>query len=109
FETPEQAEGGKRDILYVNEAPRIPYRTFFLAQMRTRVRTFIDYNPTSTFWVHNKVIENKVEYNSVKIIRSWHIHNPYLSEEQRARIENIQDKDLWKVYARGLTGKLQGT
>jgi phage terminase large subunit len=109
FETPEQAEGGKRDILYVNEAPRIPYRTFFLAQMRTRVRTFVDYNPTSTFWIHNNVLDNKAEYKSVKVIRSWHIHNPYLAQEQRDRIENIQDPELWKVYARGLTGKLKGT
>lgn len=109
FETPEQAQGGKRHILYVNEAPRIPYLTFFEAQMRTTVRTFVDYNPTATFWIHTKVINNPAEYTSVKVIRSWHIHNPYLLQPQRERIENIQDKELWKVYARGLTGLLKGS
>jgi phage terminase large subunit len=109
FENAEQAKGGKRHILYVNEATRINYQIFFEAELRTSVRTFVDYNPTATFWVHHQVLNNKAEYTSVKVIRSWHIHNPYLSADQRARIENIQDKELHKVYARGLTGILKGT
>lgn len=109
FEDEEQAKGGKRHILFVNEASRIKYMVFFEAQLRTEVRTFIDYNPTSEFWVHSKVIHNKLEYKSVKVIRSWHIHNPFVPEKQRERIEGIQDKELFKVYARGLTGILKGT
>lgn len=109
FETAEQAKGGKRHILYINEATRVDYMIFFEAQLRTYVRTYIDYNPTARFWVHDRVINNKIEYPSVKVIRSWHIHNPYLSDEMRERIESIQDPELWKVYARGLTGKLTGT
>lgn len=109
FEDEEQAKGGKRHILFINEATRIPYMTFYQADLRTSVRTFIDYNPTSEFWVHDKVLNNKAEFPSVRVIRSWHIHNPYLTEEQHARIERIQDPDLFKVYARGLTGRLKGT
>ena len=109
FEDQEQAKGGKRHILYVNEASRIKYTVFFEAQLRTLVRTFVDYNPTSQFWVHDNVINNKLEYTSVKVIRSWHIHNPFLTQKQRDRLENIQDREMWKVYARGLTGVLKGT
>ena len=108
FENYEQAKGGKREILFINEATRINYQTFFEAQMRTYVRTYVDYNPSSRFWIHDKVLQNKVEYPSARLIRSWHVHNPYLSDDQRQRIENIQDPELWKVYARGLTGKLSG-
>lgn len=108
FENEEQAKGGKRHILFINEATRINYMIFFEAQLRTYVRTFIDYNPSYRFWVHDKVLQNKPEYPSSRLIRSWHVHNPYLTQEQRDRIENIQDKELWKVYARGLTGKLSG-
>lgn len=107
FEDADQAQGGKRQILYINEASRVEYMIFFEAQLRTSTKTFIDYNPTETFWVHHKVI-NSDEYPSKRIIRSWHIHNPYLSQEQRDAIERIKDPELWKVYARGLTGKLQG-
>jgi len=109
FEDEEQAKGGKRQILFINEATRIPYMIFYQADLRTEVRTFLDYNPTSEFWVHDKVIGNKVEFPSTKVIRSWHIHNPYLTQEQHDRIERIQDPELKKVYARGLTGQLKGT
>lgn len=116
FENEEQAKGGKRHILYISEATRIPFMIFYQADIRTKVRTFIDYNPTSEFWVHDKVIKCPVdektgekEFNSVKVIRSWHIHNPYLSQEEHDRIERISDPQLKKVYARGLTGKLKGT
>lgn len=109
FEDEEQAKGGKRHILFVNEASRIKYMVFFEAQLRTEVRTFVDYNPTSQFYIHDKVINNPLEYKSVRVIRSWHIHNPFVPDKQRERIEGIQDKELWKVYARGLTGILKGT
>lgn len=109
YENREQAKGGKRHIRYYNEATRIDSMVFFEAHLRTSVRAYIDYNPTAAFWVHDKVINNKEEYPSVKVIRSWHIHNPYLSQDQRDSIERIKDPELWKVYARGLTGKLQGT
>lgn len=109
FEDEEQAKGGKRHILYVNEASRVRYMVFFEAELRTSVRTFVDYNPTSQFYIHDKVINNKLEYPSVKVIRSWHIHNPFLDQKQRDRLERIQDPELWKVYARGLTGILKGT
>jgi phage terminase large subunit len=114
FEDEEEAKGGKRHILYINEATRIPYSIFYQADLRTKVRTFMDYNPTSSFWVHDKVINCPTgpkgkEFDSVKVIRSWHEHNPYLTDAEHARIERIGDKDLFKVYARGLTGKLRGT
>jgi phage terminase large subunit len=115
FEDDEQAKGGKRHILYISEATRIPYMIFYQADLRTKVRTFIDYNPTSTFWAHNKVIncpidsKGRKEFDSVKVIRSWHIHNPYLSDQEHDRLERISDKQLFKVYARGLTGMLSGT
>lgn len=108
YETRESAKGAKRDIVYINEATSIDYWVFWELNIRCQVRMFIDYNPTVRFWVHDKVI-GRSEYGSVEVIRSWHIHNPYLPDKVRARIEGIEDKELWKVYARGLTGRLHGT
>jgi phage terminase large subunit len=109
FENEEQAKGGKRHILFINECTRIPWMIFYQADLRTKVRTFVDYNPSSSFFIHDKVINNKAEFPAVKVIRSWHIHNPYLTDEEHARLERIQDPQLFKVYARGLTGILTGT
>jgi hypothetical protein len=72
--------------------------------MRTRLKVFIDYNPSARFWVHEKLIGKP----DVRLIISDHRSNRFLSEEQHDMIENIDDDELWKVYARGVTGKITG-
>ena len=42
------------------------------------------------------------------MIISDHRGNPFLSKAEHERIEGTEDIELWKVYARGLTGKLTG-
>ena len=108
YESREDAKGSKRDIVYISEATRIDYWIFWELNLRCMVRMFLDYNPTARFWVHDKVI-GRNEFGTVQVIRSWHVHNPYLPQKVRDRIEGIEDKELWKVYARGLTGRLTGT
>jgi len=108
YENSEAAKGAKPHIAYFNEATRIDYMIFWEIFIRCKIRCYLDFNPTASFWVHDKVLKEKASYPSVKVIRSWHVHNPYLSDEMHNRIESIQDKELWKVYARGLLGKLTG-
>lgn len=113
YDSSEQAEGAKRHILYMNECRRINYGTAFLLIKRTSFKCFMDYNPVAKFWVHDEIINcpvvnGKREYSSVKVIRSWHIHNLFISEEKREEIENIADKEMHKAYARGLTAQISG-
>lgn len=102
----EDAKSGKRDYLFVNEATGIPYNIYWQFALRTTKRIFIDYNPSSRFWVHEKVIEDP-SVDSLLII-SDHRRNHFLSDSQHAEIENISDPELWDVYARGKTGKITG-
>lgn len=104
YKDEQDAKNGKRDYLFVNEANGIPYEIYWQLAIRTRKRIWIDYNPSERFWVHNEIKGRK----GVKMIISDHRGNPFLSEEEHERIESIEDKELWKVYARGLTGKLSG-
>lgn len=104
YKDAQDAKNGKRDYLFINEANGVPYDIYWQLQIRTRKRVYIDYNPTARFWAHNDVKGGK----GVKIIISDHRGNPFLSEDEHARIEGIADPELWKVYARGLTGKLTG-
>ena len=108
YEDAEMAKGGKHHYLYVSEATRFDYATFDILNRNTAIRTFVDYNPTFRFWVHDIVLANKVQYPSTKMIRSWHEHNRYISQDKHDEIERISDKAMWRVYARGLTGKLEG-
>ena len=100
----QDAKSGKRDYLFVNEANGIPYDVFWQLAIRTRKKVFIDYNPTARFWAHDELIGRQ----DVRLIISNHKHNPFLSDEEHRRIEGIEDDELWKVYARGLTGKISG-
>ena len=104
YDGEQDAKSGKRDYLFINEANGITYEVFQQLYWRTRKTTYIDYNPNARFWVHDKLIGRK----GYKLIISDHRHNPFLSPEDHEKIEAISDPDLWKVYARGLTGKAKG-
>ena len=87
YQDEQDAKNGKRDYLFVNEANGVAYDIFWQLQIRTR-----------------KLIGRK----DALLIISTHWDNHFLSDEEHERIENIEDDELWRVYARGLTGKLQG-
>ena len=106
YDNEQDAKSGKRDYLFVNEANGIPYKVYEQLALRTRKQVFIDYNPDTAFWVHDKVIP----LPNTELIISDHRHNPFLSDKIREKIEALKDKDidLWKVYARGMTGRIEG-
>jgi phage terminase large subunit len=102
----QSAKSGKRDYLFINEANGITMDIFNELHLRTRLRTFIDYNPNYSFWVHEHLIGKP----NVELIISDHRHNPFLTDKIREKIEALKDIDieLWNVYARGRTGKIEG-
>lgn len=102
----QDAKSGKRDYLFINEANGIKFDIYNELALRTRKQIFIDYNPNAEFWVH----EHLMGKPNIKFIRSWHEHNPFLSQQMRDKIEGLKqiDEELWRVYARGLTGKIEG-
>ncbi len=106
YDNDQDAKSGKRDYLFVNEANGIPYNIFEQLSLRTRKQVYIDYNPDTSFWVHDKVIT----LPNAELIISDHRHNPFLSDKIREKIEALKSKDLdlWKVYARGITGRIEG-
>jgi len=110
YEDEQDAHSGKRDYLFINEANGIYYNIFKQLQLRTNKQTFLDYNPSSEFWVHQFVLNNKDLYPSVQLYISDHRHNPFISEDLHQAIERLkyEDEELYKVYARGLTGKIEG-
>ncbi|ASU33149.1 PBSX family phage terminase large subunit [Mucilaginibacter xinganensis] len=106
YENAQDAKSGKRDYLFVNEANGISFDVYTELALRTRLKIFIDYNPNSAFWVHDRLIGNP----GIQLIISDHRHNPFLSSQTKEKIEALQQQDpeQWRVYARGLTGKITG-
>lgn len=104
YEDEQDAKSGKRDYLFVNEANGVPWEVYWQLAIRTFKQRFLDYNPTAQFWVHEKLIGKP----DVALFISDYRDNPFLEPELRKEIERIEDDELWKVYARGKTGKLKG-
>jgi phage terminase large subunit len=105
FNDYQDAKSGKRDYTFFNEINGIPKPIFDEIHLRTRIRTWVDYNPNEEFYIHSYI-----DKPNVKFIRSWHEHNPFLSQKIRDKIEALKDIDeeLYKVYGRGMTGKIEG-
>ncbi len=103
FDNEGKARGAKRKRLFVNEADRFDYMTFFQLDSRSE-QSIIDYNPAISFWAHEKVIPEDGSH----LLITDHRHNPFLTESKHREIESIRDPELFRVYARGLTGNIKG-
>jgi phage terminase large subunit len=113
------ARGSERDNLFMNECNAETYETFWQLQRKTRDQVILDYNPTSPFWVHYKVLPLDIDgkpntsqerqfFNKVQLYIVDHRHNMFLTEEEHQAYETISDPDMFRVYSRGLTGKIRG-
>ena len=103
YEDEFSARGAKRQILFINEANTFDYMTYYQLDSRSEL-TILDYNPTIRFWCHDKVIGEPGTAFRI----SDHRHNPFLTKEKHEEIEKQKDFELWKVYARGVTGNVKG-
>lgn len=102
----QDAKSGKREYLFMNEANGLTWDIWQELNIRTAKKSYLDYNPNEEFWVHEKLIGG----TNVLLIISDHRHNAYVAQKIRDKIEALKDQDieLWKVYARGQTGKIEG-
>lgn len=106
YQTAENAKSGKRDYSYFNEVSGIPYEIFFEIQMRTKIRTYCDFNPTSRFWIFDKYENNP----KAKWIWSTHKANKFIPQKIHDDLENLKytDDNRYRVYCLGQLGKVEG-
>lgn len=106
------ARGPRRDVLFCNEANGIPYEVFDQLSGRTRDFAIIDYNPSSKFWAHEKLVEGQPDDTTFLILT--YLDNEALSSRERANIELKKPKpgeepsNWWTVYGLGQIGSLEG-
>lgn len=99
-----KVHGPARDILFINEAQRIPREIFRQLDVRTTIKVIIDFNPVRRFWGETDFTGDKYV-----TIHSTYKDNPFLSPQQVEAIErNAKDANWWRVYGEGLTGGLEG-
>ena len=102
-----KAHGGRRDILFLNEANHLNYNIVEQLMVRTRESIFIDYNPTNIFWVHTKLL--KQEPDKSILIKSTYKDNPFLEQSIIDMIESKKgNNNFWRVYGLGELGIAEG-
>lgn len=102
---PAKVHGPARDILYINECINIAYETYRQLSIRTRETIFLDFNPSYSFWVDDKVLPR----SEASLIHSTYQDNEYLTQAQIREIEsNKNDTEWWQVYGLGQTGNKIG-
>ena len=100
-----KVHGAARDYLFINESQNIDYEIARQLFTRTRKKIVLDYNPTRSFWVNEKM-ETRAECIRV---HSTYLDNTYLSKEQVKEIEsNKSDSNWWRVYGEGKVGEVEG-
>lgn len=104
----QKLRGGKRDILFCNEANELTHIAWQQLKMRTTKVAIIDYNPSfgTEHWIHNDVNKDPRTY----FFRTTYKNNPFLEDTIIQEIESLQTKNpsLWKVYGEGETAKIEG-
>lgn len=98
-----KAHGARRDILLLNEMITMKKATVDQMMLRTRVRVYIDYNPSeSDHWVYHEIADNP-DYG---FNQSCYLDNPFVPEMARKIILRYKETDdeMWKIYGLGERG-----
>lgn len=123
FDDLAKALGPTRDILFLNEANKMPWKTVHQLIQRTTECTFADYNPSVKFWIDDPEcfdILNRKDAVSVHSTFKDNYENlsskqkeDFIIAEQKARQEAERGvygywSNWWKVYGLGEYGQIEG-
>lgn len=109
---PDKLRGARRNVLYVNECNNVDFDSYYQLAIRTSGEIWLDYNPSSTFWVDREIIGS----DDVDFITLTYLDNEALPETIIKEIESAKEKaktssywaNWWQVYGLGQTGSLEG-
>jgi phage terminase large subunit len=111
----QDAKSGKRNRLFINEANGVTYEIYEQLRIRTTEQVIIDFNPSASFWAHDRLFGDP----DVNWVVSTFRDNAFINDSVRSAIlsyeptpENIKrgtaNEYRWKVYGLGEVGRLEG-
>jgi phage terminase large subunit len=102
-----KAHGGRRHIIFFNEANFFAYKIAEQIIVRTREVIFIDYNPTTACWIQSELLAKHPE--KCLLIKTTYKDNDCLSQLVVDAIEEKRgDNNFWRVYGLGEFGVSEG-
>ena len=111
FDNSDKARGASRDFLFINEATELPVDSYKQLQLRTRIQTIIDYNPSMEFWatdlkarddvlsVHSTYKDN--QFLEQSIIDEILGYEPTPENHRRG----TADKWMWECFGLGMLSR----
>ena len=109
---PDRLRGARRDILFVNECNNIAFESYHQLAIRTKKFIYLDYNPTSEFWVHSELLPDaETDFVILTYKDNEALDSAIVKEIEKAREKAKTSsywENWWKVYGLGQTGLVQG-
>ena len=109
---PDKLRGARRDILFINECNNVNFESFQQLNIRTKKFIYLDFNPTSEFWVHKEL---KDEPDSDFLILTYKdneaLDNSIVQQIEKNRLKaetSAYWSNWWRVYGLGEIGMLEG-
>lgn len=106
-------KGARRDYLFINECNNVRYEVYSQLEMRTGIEVYLDFNPSSEFWVHEKLIPSLEEseyYYDISTYKDNQYSPPNVVSSIERRKFNADGtvSEYYKVYGQGKVGSLEG-
>ncbi len=102
----EKMRGARRDRLFINECNNVTLEAFNELEVRTKEVVFLDFNPTSEFWLFTEVVGKR---DDIDLIIVTYKDNEALDAQIVASIEQRKNnRNWWRVYGEGLLGDVEG-
>ena len=102
----DKLRGGRRDVLFMNEANNMTLDAFDQLEVRTREFVFLDWNPTNEYWFYSDVLTKREDVDHIIITYK---DNEALEQSIIDSIEGRKGRKGWyQVYGLGQLGEVEG-
>ena len=85
---PDKLRGARRTDLYINECNNVPFNSYQELSIRTSENIWLDYNPTSLFWVDKELIgQSDTDFITLTYKDNESLPESIVNELEKARVK----------------------